>query len=119
MADESLNELWQRVLDDWGSDKAHAGFIEYCRRTQRLAEAATRYRVEADAAGGAYRDAGHVEAAKKRLGAITVLAMAELQATQTDKATEVSSIVRSLARWGAVFLLVGALAFLILTLLSR
>lgn len=82
-------------------------------------DAAARYRVEADASGGAYRDAGHVEAAKKRLGAITVLAMAELQATQTDKATEVSTIAKSLVRWGAVFLLVGALAILILTLLTK
>jgi hypothetical protein len=117
--DPQLAALWARVLERWTDDKQHGLFIEYCRSTQQLAEAARRYRLEVDATGGPYRDAGRAEVARKRLSAISIVAMAELAAMQSDKPSEMRAILRTAARWGLILFLTGMVAFLLLTLLSR
>ena len=104
---DSVEELWAAVLDRWTDEKAHGAFLEYCRRTENLAEAAKRYRIEAGlVSGSAYRDAGHAELAKKKLAAITVIALADLEAKRTDKSAAKTTMLRSMFRWGFVFLVV-------------
>lgn len=74
--DPSLEALWKNVLDHWDEDAAHAAFLEHCRNTKKLAEAASRYR-------GMSFDRTRGETAHKRLQAVAVLAMAELESIRS------------------------------------
>ncbi len=76
MGDPALDALWKNVLDRWDEDKAHAAFLDYCQRSDQLAEAATRYR-------GMTGDRDRGPSAQKRLGAITALALARLEASRS------------------------------------
>lgn len=76
MSDPALEALWKNVVDRWDDDKAHAAFLEHCQRADQLAEAATRYR-------GMTGDRDRGPSAEKRLGAITALAIARLEASRT------------------------------------
>jgi hypothetical protein len=44
MSDPVLDTLWKKVLADFDDGAAHAAFIEHCRATNQLLEAAVRYR---------------------------------------------------------------------------
>jgi hypothetical protein len=76
MADTVLAALWKRVVERWEDEQAHAAFLEYCRATDQLVEAAVRYR-------GMTGDRDRGEAARRRLQGVTVLALAQLEATRT------------------------------------
>lgn len=78
MPDPHLDELWRAVLAAWDEDAAHQAFIERCRVTQQLGEAAARYRHEAREGG----DEARVPGAKKRLEAVALLAVFELDLTR-------------------------------------
>ena len=69
--DPALEALWKRVVDAWDDDAAHAAFLEHCRSNERLVEAAVRYR-------GMVGDHARSAAAKKKLDAVALLAMAQL-----------------------------------------
>ncbi len=72
MADNALELLWKHALDHWDDEAAHRAFLEHCRQQGELVEAAVRYRgMKGDHARGAL--------AEKKLGAITALALAELE----------------------------------------
>jgi hypothetical protein len=96
----AVDELWQRVRGAWRDDKVHGAFIEHCRQTGQLGEAAARYRAESVVSSAIYRDEGHAEIAKKRLAAILALAMSELAATRTPAEAPERRRARQRVRWG-------------------
>ena len=75
--DPVLEALWKRVTDDWASEDAHQKFLEYCRVREQLVEAAVRYR-------GMAGDHARAEVAEKKLKAVALLAVAQLQASRTE-----------------------------------
>jgi hypothetical protein len=87
MTDPVLDALWKRVLDDWESDHAHGTFMEHCRATGQLLEAAVRYRgMAGDHARGA--------SAEKRLKGIALLAVAGLESERSPEPRGVSNATR-------------------------
>ena len=76
MTDPALEALWKQVLDRWDDDKAHGAFLEHCRTTDQLVEAAVRYR-------GMAGDRKRGESAQKRLQGVAILAMSELESART------------------------------------
>jgi hypothetical protein len=99
MLDAALEALWKQVVDDWDDDKPHAAFLEHCRQTNQLAEAAARYR-------GMTGDRVRGAAAQKRLEGVAVLAMTALESTRTT----------NVARRGPGSSLMLLLLFAVLTL---
>jgi len=76
LPDATLEALWKKVLHDWEDDRVHGAFLEYCQTSDRLVEAAVRYR-------GMAGDRERGEAAKKRLHGVAILAMARLESSRT------------------------------------
>ena len=76
MVDAAFEALWKSVLDRWDDERAHGAFLEYCQATDRLAEAAARYR-------GMKGDRDRSAVAEKRLAGIAIVALAKLHATRT------------------------------------
>jgi hypothetical protein len=76
MADPAFEALWKAVLDRWTEDRTHGAFIEYCDASDQLAEAAARYR-------GMKGDRDRSASADKRLVAISIIAIAKLEATRS------------------------------------
>ena len=74
--DPLLEALWKNVVDHWDDEAAHRKFIEHCAESDKLVEAAVRYR-------GMAGDAARGEQANKRLAGISVLAMAKLEGMRT------------------------------------
>jgi hypothetical protein len=81
----AFEALWKNLLDHWDEDKAHAAFLEHCRSSGQLAEAAARYR-------GMTGDRERGAAAQKRLQGVAVLAMAALESTRTARPETKSSL---------------------------
>lgn len=77
MADPAFEALWKNVLDHWQEERTHGAFLEYCGATDRLAEAAARYR-------GMKGDRERSELAERRLAAIAIVALAKLEATRSQ-----------------------------------
>jgi hypothetical protein len=77
ISDPVLEALWKNVLDRWDEDAAHGAFLEHCRLEQRLDEAATRYR-------GMAGDRTRAAIAEKRLKAVTLLALAQLETARSS-----------------------------------
>ena len=73
--DPALEALWKRVIDAWDEDATHAAFLEHCRQSGQLVEAAVRYR-------GMAFDHARAAVAKKKLNAVLLLAMAELDVSR-------------------------------------
>jgi len=78
MSDPIFEALWKKVLDDFDDDAAHVAFIEHCRVTGTLLEAAVRYR-------GMAGDHARGPQAEKRLGSIAALAVAGLETARTPE----------------------------------
>jgi len=76
-ADPVLDALWKRVLDRWEDESAHSCFLDYCQQQNCLVEAAVRYR-------GMSADRDRHESAEKKLKAVTLLAMSQLEATRSE-----------------------------------
>ena len=77
MGDPIFEALWKRVTDAWDDDAAHGAFLRHSQDTGQLAEAASRY-----AGMKGDRDRGAV--AKKRLEAVSILALGALEASRTE-----------------------------------
>ena len=78
LGDPAVEALWKNALDHWDEEKAHVAFIEACRESGRLAEAATRYR-------GMSGDRDRGPEAEKRLKGVLVIAMAQLEVVRTPE----------------------------------
>jgi hypothetical protein len=83
VVDPALEALWKRVVDAWDDEAAHAAFLEHCRHHEQLVEAAVRYR-------GMVGDHARSAAAKKKLDAVALIAMAELDVTRQRERRPVS-----------------------------
>lgn len=81
MTDPVLEALWKRAVDQWHEDAPHHAFLEHCQNTDQLAEAAARY-------SGMAGDHERGESAKKRLAAITVLALAKIESLRASAPAE-------------------------------
>ncbi|MFZ5895974.1 MAG: hypothetical protein ACOY0T_33265 [Myxococcota bacterium] len=77
-SDPALEALWKNALDAWDDERAHSAFLEYCRSTQRLAEAAVRYR-------GMAKDRDRAAVAERKLKAVVLLAMSQLEASRSER----------------------------------
>jgi hypothetical protein len=75
VTDPALEALWKRVVDAWDDNAAHAAFLEHCRQSDRLVEAAVRYR-------GMVGDHARSAVAKKKLDAVALIAMAQLDVSR-------------------------------------
>lgn len=75
--DPVLEALWKRVTDDWDAEPAHTAFLEYCRSSEQLVEAAVRYR-------GMSGDHARAALAEKKLKAVALLAMSRLEASRSE-----------------------------------
>jgi hypothetical protein len=87
VTDAAFEALWKNVLDHWGEDKAHGAFLEHCRSSGQLAEAAARYR-------GMTGDRERAAAAQKRLQGVLVLAVAALESTRSARPDTKSSLTK-------------------------
>jgi hypothetical protein len=74
--DPTLEALWKRVTDAWDDERAHGAFLDYCRAGDRLVEAAVRYR-------GMAGDRARSAMAEKKLKAVALLAMTQLEVHRT------------------------------------
>jgi hypothetical protein len=101
--DAREEELWQEVLSRWQDDAAHAAFIEHCRLTNQLGQAARRYREEVRRSAAYRDDTTRAETAEKRLKGITSLAMLEI--TQSRPAAPATPSAVVFVRWAAVIIL--------------
>jgi len=79
MVDPAFEALWKSVLDHWDDERRHGAFLEYCQTSERLAEAAARYR-------GMKGDRDRSAVAEKRLSGIAIIALAQLHATRSKVA---------------------------------
>jgi hypothetical protein len=102
MNDPILEVLWKKILDDFDDDAAHVAFIEHCRSTRQLLEAAVRYR-------GMSGDHARGTQAERRLSSVAALAMAGLETTRTPERQGAALAVRLLL---IVLFLGGSLALL-------
>jgi hypothetical protein len=103
--DAVLEALWKRVTDDWEAEPSHTAFLEYCRSSGQLVEAAVRYR-------GMSGDHARAELAEKKLKAVALLALSRLEASRTE--APAGRVQRGSYALIALFLLatVGLLAYL-------
>lgn len=70
--DPVLELLWKRVLDEWDDEAAHSAFLDYCQKSDRLVDAAVRYR-------GMAGDRDRAQVSEKKLKAVAILAMTRLE----------------------------------------
>lgn len=103
--DPVLDALWQRVLETWDENAAHAGILEHATRAQRLPDLAGRYRALADAPDKA-------AVAKKQLDAIVVAATLMLTSMKTPKPGKVPLPI-TLSAFGICVVLLAWLAFVV------
>jgi hypothetical protein len=86
VSDAALETLWKHVLEHWDDDAAHRAFLEQCRVSDRLVEAAVRYR-------GMRGDHLRGPVAEKKLTAIAALALTRLEAERSAPRAKPSSFV--------------------------
>jgi len=76
--DPAFEALWKHTLDAWDDPRAHSAFLEYCRESRRLAEAAARYR-------GMTSDREKAGIAQQKLKAVVLLAMSQLETSRRER----------------------------------
>lgn len=82
--DPIFEALWQKTLEAWDDDKAHAALLEHALREKMLPDLAGRYRVVRD-------DPERGEMANKRIDAILTAATQMLFTMKTPKPTKTPS----------------------------
>lgn len=87
--------LWKRVLDDFGSDKAHQAFMTHCREADLLPDAARRYREHKNTLNEGQEE--ERAAVDKRLAAVALLAMSQLDARRSPPNTRGRRILTMIA----------------------
>ena len=79
LQDPAFETLWTHVLAHWEDDKPHVAFLEHCHAHDQLVAAAKRYR-------GLSQSATHQAQATRRLNAIAVMALANMERTRSGPA---------------------------------
>jgi len=108
MIDAAFEALWKSVLDRWDDERTHGAFLEYCRTTDQLAEAAARYR-------GMKGDRDRSAVAEKRLAGIAIVALAKLHSTRSPATRPGRSAFGLILAATFGLAAVGLLAYLIAT----
>jgi len=103
MTDAVLDALWKKVLDDWENEHVHGAFIDHCQTTGQLLEAAVRYR---GMAGDHLRGA----AADKRLKAIALVAMTNMESQRSEPPRDYSDVVKLVL---ILFFVAGSIALML------
>ena len=75
-SDPILEGFWRQVVEDWANVERHQHFLDYCQQSDQLVEAATRYRQISS-------NVDREPVARQRLAAISILALAKLEASRT------------------------------------
>lgn len=104
--------LWKRVCADFESDKAHQAFLNHCREADALAEAARLYRDHKHTLNE--DQVGEREAVDKRLAAIAILAMSQLderrsQPRDTTRGKKILTVVAAVLAVASVIALAQAM----------
>jgi hypothetical protein len=102
MTDPVFEALWKRVADAWEQDETHGAFLRHCQETGQLLEAAVRYR-------GMAGDRERGPDAERRLKAVALLAMAQLESSRAPSAQGTR---HGRALWLVVFFVLGSAALL-------
>lgn len=76
-ADPTLELLWGKVVERWDDEAVHRAFLEHCQATDRLIEAAVRYR-------GLSEDEQRADLAQQQLKRVSVLALAKLERDRSE-----------------------------------
>jgi len=118
VSDPRLDELWQDVLAAWQDDAAHAAFLDHCRAENQLGAAAARYREEVKKASAYREDTTRVETAQKRLNAVALLAVIELDATRSEPAPRAQASIKVVS-WMAALLLFGLSVYTLVRFVMR
>jgi hypothetical protein len=118
VSDPRLDDLWQNVLARWDDDAAHAAFLDHCRALKQLGVAASRYREEVKKASAYREDTTRVETAQKRLNAVALLAVIELDATRSEPVSRAQTMIKVVS-WIAAALLFGLSLFTLVKFVMR
>jgi len=78
VGDETLEDAWTAVDEDWEDDDVHKRFIAVCDALGRLDEAGARYRAMKES------DPERAEEAERRIGQILTRALATLQSQRVE-----------------------------------
>ena len=81
MSDPIADALWEKVVEDFTSDKTHEAFLAQIQREHSFEDAARRYRAHRDSLPE--DDEENRERADKRLGAIAIVAMASMESQKS------------------------------------
>src|SRR5215471_10666630 len=76
MSDPVLVGHWKKVMGQWDDEAVHGAFIEYCRQTEQLGEAAALY-------AGQRPEERRRASAEKKLEAVALLATSSLLASKS------------------------------------
>jgi hypothetical protein len=76
MSDPVLVGHWKKVTDQWEDEAVHGAFLEYCRQTEQLGEAAALY-------AGQRAQERRRASAQKKLEAVAHLATSSLVASKS------------------------------------
>lgn len=101
----ALEALWKRVLDRWDDESAHDAYLEYCQKSERLVDAAVRYR-------GMSGDRNRAPIAEKRLKAVALLALAGLEVVRVAERGDPRRLARYVLLAGFLLAIFGLLAYL-------
>lgn len=102
--DPVLEALWKRVLDGWDEEATHSVFLDYCQKSDRLVDAAVRYR-------GMAGDRERAQLSEKKLKAVALLAMTRLEVERLSDRSPPSRLGSYLLIAFFVFASVGLLAY--------
>jgi hypothetical protein len=102
--DPTLEALWKRVIDEWEDDARHAAFLDYCQKSDRLVDAAVRYR-------GMAGDRERAQVSEKKLKAVALLAMTRLEVTRVAERRSPSRALSYLLIAFFVVATIGLLAY--------
>lgn len=110
--DAVTDALWKRVCADFESDKAHQAFLTHCQQADALVEAARLYRDHKHTLNEDQAD--EREAVDKRLAAIAVLAMSQLderrsQPRDTSRGTKILTVIAAVLAVASVIALAQAM----------
>jgi Lon protease-like protein len=102
--------LWLKVLEDFESDKAHQAFLTHCRDADVLPEAARRYSQRKNTLNESQSE--EREAIDKRMAAIALLAMSQLEERRTPPNSRAKRILTYVAALMAVGTVIVGMALL-------
>ncbi len=97
--------LWGKVLEDFAADKSHEAFLLHCQQCDLLSEAARRYSAYKSTLNEDQTD--ERDAIDRRLGAVALLAMSQLDDLRTPPAVVGRKVLTAVAAVLAIVSVIG------------